>query len=302
MIERSSIRTESRGSTRGSVLVEFALICFALYLIVAAVLELGRAVFAAQAIQTAADTMARELATAPLKATDTFQDALYSSYIRTRVFDDRALVISLDQYPPGPALEAHFASLPIVNQMLRPVMISDEIPGGGPVLRYPGALLLANDPNGGSYYTVRIPRVVARSAEGIETITWAGVVEEVLPAHSPVSHFGIDAPLKAFRGLASVRVNYPYQASTLTAYRNTGNVGGTVNQPILAKDGAVNDLGFAPDDPLSYSFVEGGDPELGDAYAGKYGLGRQYIMVGESVRPWRKLLSAQAVRRREVYL
>ena len=123
-----------------------------------------------------------------------------------------------------------------------------------------------------------------------------------MPADSPVSHFGIDAPLKAFRGLVSVRVNYPYQAATLTAYRTTGEVGDPVNDPIAAKDGAVNDLGFAPDDPLSYSFVEGGDPEIGDPYAGKYGLGRHYILLGESVRPWRKLLSAQAVRRREVYL
>ncbi len=288
---------------RGSVLVEFALIAFALYMLMTALLEIGRAVFAAQAIQSAADVMARELAGAPLPATLTFQEALDSSYVRTRVFDERALVIDLSAHPPGPALDDYFSVLPIVNQMLRPVMIQEQLPGGGLVLRYPGALLRATDPDSGeTYHTVRIPRVVDRNQSGIETIDWVPVVQEVLPAASGVSHFAIDAPLPAFRGLASVRVNYPYQAATLTAFRVDGSVGGLVNEPVHAEDGAVTDLGFSPDEDVLLQFVHGGDPQIGSPYAGQYGLGRHYIFLGDSVRPWRKLLSAQAVRRREVFL
>lgn len=281
---------------RGSVLVEFALISFALYMLMAALLEIGRAVFASQAIQSAADVMSRELAGAPLPATYTFQEALDDPYVRTRVFDESGLVVDLAQHPPGAALDAYFSTLPVVNQMLRPVMIMDRLPGGGDVLRYPGALLQASGTSG-TYYTVRIPRVIGRSPDGIETIDWVGVVEEVLPSESVQSHFGIDAPLKAYRGLASVRVNYPYQASMLTAWRR-GDFGGSQQTPVLASDGSVSDTGL----PDGLSFVQPGDPAEGSPYAGQYGLGRHYILLAQSVRPWRKLLTAQAVRRREVTL
>ena len=50
---------------RGSVLVEFALIAFVLYLILAATVEFGRALMAAQLLQQAADIAAREVARTP---------------------------------------------------------------------------------------------------------------------------------------------------------------------------------------------------------------------------------------------
>ena len=45
----------------GSVLVEFALIALILYLILAATIEFGRALMAAQLLQQAADIAAREV-------------------------------------------------------------------------------------------------------------------------------------------------------------------------------------------------------------------------------------------------
>ena len=50
---------------RGSVLVEFALIALILYLILAATIEFGRALMAAQLLQQAADIAAREVARTP---------------------------------------------------------------------------------------------------------------------------------------------------------------------------------------------------------------------------------------------
>lgn len=276
----------------GSVLVEFSLIAFALYLLVASVIEMGRAVLAAQVIQGAADTMARELAIAPLGATLRFQEALATPYVRARIYDERHLVVDLSAHPPGPALDAFFSVLPIVNQMLRPVMIMDQLPGGQPVLRYPGALVQTTAPSGGGSYTsVLVPRVLSRDAQGVETIDWLPVVEEILPASDPTSHFGIDAPLRAFRGLASVRVNYPYQAAMLSAYQGFGI--GTV---VMARDDSVSG-GDLP----SGSTLLGGDGGP-SPYAGPYGLGRHYALASnQPVRPFRKLLSAQAVRRREVF-
>lgn len=273
------------------MLVEFALIAFALYLLIASVIELGRAVLAAQVIQGAADTMARELAIAPLDATLTFQQAIADPYVRARIYDERHLIVSLAEHPPGPELDDHFARLPIVNQMLRPAMITDTL-GGALVLRYPGAVVQRTAPFGGdSYATVMVPRVLERNDAGIETIDWLPVIEEILPADSPQSHFGIDAPLRPFRGLASVRVNYPYQAATLSAYRGFG-----IDNIVVADDGAVTDTGLPSDATLL-----GGSDDSSSPYSGTYGLGRHYALLGQSVRPFRKLLSSQSVRRREVF-
>ena len=47
-----------------------------------------------------------------------------------------------------------------------------------------------------------------------------------------------------------------------------------------------------------------GSPDEGGAvgtYAGPYGLGRQLALAGRVVRPFRRLVSAQAIQRREVF-
>ena len=43
-----------------------------------------------------------------------------------------------------------------------------------------------------------------------------------------------------------------------------------------------------------------GDPDAVGTYAGRFGLGKQ-LAFGKSVRPFRRLLSAQAIYRREVF-
>ena len=87
--------TRSSGSRRGSVLVEFALVAFILYLLMVVVLDLGRGSLATQTLQSASDLMARELAGAPLRGELTFQEALDSAYVKDRVYDEDHLVIEL---------------------------------------------------------------------------------------------------------------------------------------------------------------------------------------------------------------
>jgi len=41
------------------------------------------------------------------------------------------------------------------------------------------------------------------------------------------------------------------------------------------------------------------DPGAVGPYAGTFGLGRQFALAGRTVRPFRKLISAQAIYRRE---
>jgi hypothetical protein len=327
--ERKGTAAPSRGRRqRGAALVEFALIALALYLLLAGGIEIGRAVFSAQLLQDVARAAARELALTRLPASTTFDDALEDCDVRRKIFDPAFLVIDLDRVGD---LDAHFAEMPLVNQMLRPLMIVDIVTIDGQrrrLLRYPGALLRnrETDPCGFSRvqmqtteFTVGIPMVVGRDRKGHETITWVPVIEEVRPdpddkRSGPFSVNGPgivqDGSGNGLRGVVALRINYPYQAAMLSAYRPRPRriYEPNLRRPVLADDGAVTQLEAPPGDFVTRSaseqvsrpgteFVEGG--EVGP-YAGPYGLGRLEAL-GESVRPFRRVISAQAIFRREVF-
>src|SRR5262245_65770768 len=99
-------------------------------------------------------------------------------------------------------------------------------------------------------------------------------------------------------GLAAVRVNYPYQAAMLSAFRpspptDTDPLPRNVANVIVADDGSVQQTNVAPGGPVD-------DGSIGP-YAGPFGLGRQLALAGRTVRPFRRLVSAQAIFRREVF-
>ena len=100
------------------------------------------------------------------------------------------------------------------------------------------------------------------------------------------------------RGVAAIRVNYPYQAAMLSGFRSTPPTTtdpfpANITNPILADDGAVQENNAPPGGLLD-------DGGVGP-YAGPYGLGRQLALAGRVVRPFRRLVSAQAIQRREVF-
>lgn len=316
---------------RGAALVEFALVSVVLYIMLAAGIEFGRMMFDANALQDVARVAARELATAPVLADATFEYALTCDVaddaqclvnLKRRVFDPACLVIDLND--PAVALDpdGFFAALPIVNRALRSLMISEPSRPG--LLRYAGALVAddsgaacsAIGPNGqaaATGVTVAIPLVEARDGSGIETIRWVPVMEEVrsaanaqCPARGPFSLVylptsdecgPLDEDPMPDRGLAAVRINYPFQAATLSGFRRVTTfddpMAPNVSSYIVAEDGAVQQRNVPPGSPV------GDDGSLGP-YAGPFGLGRQLALAGRTVRPYRKLLSAQAVFRREV--
>jgi hypothetical protein len=214
--------------------------------------------------------------------------------------------------------------MPVVNRTLRTLLIAD--PTRPRLLRYPGALLgdttgapcSAVGPNGQAAptgFTVGIPLVEERDANGVETITWVPVLEEIraagdagCPARGPFSLVYLATidecgPLEVDpvpdRGLAAVRVNYPYQAATLSGFRpapptDTDPLPPNWANVITADDGAVQQINGAPGSTLDDATVAG-------TYAGPLGLGRQLAFAGRTVRPFRKLVSAQAIYRREVF-
>ncbi len=76
---------------RGQSLVEFAVVALVLYMILAAILTFGHAIYAAQGLQTAADLAAKEDTHAPLPTDDSIESAASSqgnataSYVTTMV-------------------------------------------------------------------------------------------------------------------------------------------------------------------------------------------------------------------------
>jgi len=274
--------------------VEFAFIAFLLYLFMAVIVDFGRLFYTANAVQDAARVTARELSVIPLPAEMTLEQALADPRVRQRVFQPEHLVIDLDDVPGGLPLEEFLDGLPVLNQTLRPLMIFQRV-NGRRLLRYPGALIV--DPSTPSGLTVGIPYVVGRDANGVETIRWVPVVEEIRnPSFPGASPFSLDTPAgMPQRGLVAIRINYPYQAAMLSAYQESplGPLAPNLSYRVRADDAAVTQTGPAPG-ALAAPSDEAGP------YTGAYGLGRLYV-AGEEVRPVRKLLSAQAIFRREVF-
>lgn len=284
---------------RGAVLVEFALVALAFYLLLAGIVTFGMIIHTAQVAQDAARVAARELALVPLPADSTFEQALATGAVRDHVYDPHLLVIDLDNIPFGFDLDTYVASLPVVNRALRPAMIYDEVSiGGGALrrfLRVPGALVAdAQAPSG---YSVAVPRIVGRNASGVETIEWVGVVEEVRPDRTDptTGPFSVasNAPV---RGLVAVRVNIPAQSSAMGSFAEGGTSSNpNIDSPNLANDGGVTATnsppGAVPSTSREGAFI---------AFEGPYGLGRVELL-GKKVRPYRRMTTAQAFYRREVF-
>jgi len=305
---------------RGQALVEFAIIAFLSTLLLGALLTFGFLSFGANVLQQAADVGAMELSRFPYAPTirpeappglTPFEDALEESGL----FDEAQLVVA-----PGTLA----ATLPLINQLLFPLYIYDP---DIEMLRYPGTLV--SNPDGD--WTVLIPLIGTDSnglpnrshLDGYETITaWKRVVEEVVPPGGSEGPFSVTATAAQRGGLdagtVALRINYPYQSAALVAYTYTepgvdehGNdtdipvapidavTRDVDNRPVIASDDAVVEQAPLPD---GYELV---DPEANPAYKasahrGEFGLG-ELGAFGTTVRPYRKVLTAQGIYRREVF-
>ncbi len=302
------------------MLAEFALVSFVVWLLLAGVLELGRAFSAQQILQHAARTIARELAQLELAHDVRFEQALPA------VLDPRFLVIDSGLLArcgvagfgdPGfeADLERLFAErLPVGNRLLRPLMIRDRV-GGVEMLRYPGALLArtdggvtpTSDCSAGSLYTVGIPRL----DEAAGRIDWLPVVAED-PGADPAAT-GREGFALGEGGWVGLRLFYPFQSAALLGVRDTGAVDPDTGRPLQrfdTDDAAYVDAGLEALGARLIADLEGGDGDASAgiaAYAGARGLGRLSGRPDGSgsapgIRPYRRLLSASAGFRRELFL
>jgi hypothetical protein len=330
-------RLRSSAARRGQALVEFALVALAVYLLLAAIVTFGYALFASQTLQQAADLAARQLARTALPANLTLEQALgyepgaTSDERRrvTRIYSEDFLVVDLDALQlQNIALLDHVARWPLLNQQLFSVMIVDHVDdaSGGTrrLLRYPGALLLRSDPPdfpgtpGLTELTVGVPLVVQRSDDGVETIRWHRVVEEIDteqdgdnqgPEADPFQWAPVD-PQATQRGIVALRIVYPLQSTMLGSFgRNPDPLSGqhadprfrkNLHLPHAADDDAVLQLN-APHGALLSGGAAG--PESG-THGGRFGLGGHAslgpLLQGRAQRPYRRVLVVHALYPREL--
>ena len=237
IISRSLLR---RGrNRRGQALVEFAVVCLVVYMLLAAILTFGQMLYSAQTLQQAADVAARELSRTPLSPTADLMDVLYANTgydgVRASVFDQSKLQVNLTtELGSDPSVLDAINKWPIVNQMLFPVMIVVQpVAGGDKYLVYPG-VVPCTDSAGRTVPC--IAQVVSRSAGGVETITWVPIIEEVTP--------GAFSVVSLQRGLVALRINYPYQSATMSGFQPLADPGsspgpGNPLNPIEANDSGV---------------------------------------------------------------
>ncbi|MEZ6066743.1 MAG: pilus assembly protein [Planctomycetaceae bacterium] len=302
---------------RGQAIVEFAVIAFLLTILLGAMLTFGFLLFGANVLQQAADVGAMELARHPDAPTATFQSALTNSDL----YSEAELVVPVGTDP---------ADLSLINRLLFPLYIYDP---DLDMVRYPGTVVT----NGDDDMTVVIPIIGPGNRDattapgsiattGADTISeWRRVVEEVVPTGESAGPYSMTATPAELGGLAqpgmvALRINYPFQSAALVAYVHTDQVGDvlappdTIGQddvrsvPIGADDGAVNGAAAAtfPDGQTlaaaGYTLVNpAANPSFGaSAHRGTYGFGEVQAFL-TTVRPYRKVLSAQGIYRREVF-
>jgi hypothetical protein len=298
-------------------LIEFALVALVTYLLLAAILTFGFLFFGAQVAQSAADVGARELSRLPLSADESFESVMAGGAgfeaVKQRVFDRDLLVFFIPTFPT-PAGEQNMleviAGWPALNQQLFPLMIPDTV-AGQRVLRYPGTLVASSQT--GTGYDVIVPVV---NQSGV-SFAWVQPVEEIDTEQAFLGEAGDDggASPDPFRissaqmGIVALRINYPFQTSAMTAHvpSPAGPFEPTLASPLEATDAYATD----PLPPgMSLLSERGlvddrGTPETSDdvytgAYGGQYGLGAHGAM-GRVVRAFRRVISAQAIYRREVF-
>ncbi|QDV45841.1 TadE-like protein [Stieleria neptunia] len=290
----------------GQSLVEFAVVALVLYMLLAAILTFGHALYVAQGLQGAADLAAREISRTPLPAVTTFEAVMTDGSL-DGIYQDDFLVFDLDTLGGQSFFEDVVPAWPLVNQQLATVMIVDrpDFDGDGTpdanLIRYPGALL--SDPSTMTGYTVGIPLVTGRDGSGTETIRWIPVIEEVEPddvnaaRHNPFSVANSET-----HGIVALRINYPFQSALMSSFQP--NVAGpfesTVGNRNVADDGEVTESNEVarPGDLIAQPLLSGNN--YAGTYGGEYGLGAQGAF-GQVVRPFRRVISAQAIYRREVF-
>ena len=215
-------------------------------------------------------------------------------------------------------------TLPLLNRLLVPVMVPDQLPSNDdtppePILRFPGTLVT----NAAGEPTVLIP-LVEYEYQGIiggyhcagETIVkWVTPVEEIRVDHDREPTTPIRGPyalldqsdtsnwLPSFEpGMVALRINYPAQSTSLANRIDrppVDNLRGLRGGVLVIAD----DTALVAGETGCYRLILDRDSATNaqsDPQGGRYGLG-SLPFLGKQVRVYRKVMTFQAIYRREVF-
>ena len=315
----------------GQALLEFAILIPIFIILIGATISFGLFFYQGNSLQQAVDVAAQEIARMPYGPTQelglgrldkcNLNDLVCDDAdFKAQIYDERHLVIPDSAWDAGSAFnndfQAYVATLPLLNRLLVPVMIRDN---AREMTRYPGALVTNDDGD----LTVLIP-LVAYNYNGVvdgfqcagETIVeWVAPVEEIRVDHDADGGTPDEGPYRLVtaaesandipsftRGMVALRINFPAQSTTLinrTSLPAGSNPDGVVGQVIVV----ANDQILTDGDTGCYSLVVNDPPVAGnpaDPFGGRYGLGSLGVIKGR-VRPYRKVMTFQAIYRREVF-
>jgi hypothetical protein len=301
-----SVRRPGKTKRSGQALIEFAFLLVLLIIIIGATLSFGLFFFQANTLQQAVDVAAQEISRMPfsptaelglgdLDAADT--TVMYDSAFQSRIYDERYLVIHQAEWDASTAFngdfQAYVDTLPLLNRLLATVMVRDDSLSIG-AIRYPGAVV-TNSVTGEQ--TVLVP-LIGYNVDGSETlIQWVAPVEEIRPGggEGPFSLAATNTAASFVAGMVALRINFPAQSATLV--NRTGSRGQVI---VEADDTSLAD----GDTGSNYSLVVPAESGPADTtiHSGRYGLGRQAaLFVSTGIRPYRTVMSVQAIYRREVF-
>jgi len=318
--QRARVAAGSRSTNRsGQALIEFAVIAFVLSLLLSAMLTFGFMFFGANVLQQAADVGAMEFARHPFTPTGTFSAGLDDSDL----FDEQYLFCQIggsdttEEDLPAAYTEADYQALqnrmPMINRLLFPLYVYDRDRNA---IRYPGTVVTRDSD---SELTILIPIVGFGNRDantGVETISqWREVVEEILPDGATAGPYAVDASATEYGNLngggwVALRINFPYQSGAMVAYQQQDSGGTVLRTPdALGRDDITNVAVEADDASVTAAALPTGftlPAAITDAtidglpHRGTYGLGSMQAHL-TTVRPYRKVLTAQGIYRREVF-
>ena len=300
----ASIRHRTR--RRGQALLEFAFLLPVLVIIVGATITFGLFFFQLNTLQQAVDVTAQEISRMPFAATAELglgdldaatSTVMYDADFLAQIYDEQYLVVHESEWDGGTAFNGDFQAYvdtwPLLNRLLANVMVRDDSLATG-AIRYPGAVVTNSNT---SEETVLIP-IISYAVDGSETLAeWVAPVTEIRPGGGD-GPFALDATNTAASfvpGMVALRINYPAQSTTLI-----NRVGANGEVIVEADDTSIADGTTGSNYTLSVANKTGTAGTT--IHSGRYGLGRQAaVWKAAGVRPYRKVLSVQAIYRREVF-
>jgi len=334
--ERAGLR-RNVNPRRGQALLEMAFLIPLLVVIIGATISFGLFFFQAKVLQQAVDVGAQEISRFPFAATGELglgnlkmklsgtNVLMNDADFKRQIYDKKHLVIHDCEWAINMRFQGVFRDvaeqLPLLNRLLVQVMVRDDsyantatpFPPVTPcpnlimhrgVTRFPGAIVRNNDTNEETFL-IPIIKYNPFTVTGTESlIQWVAPVEEIRVDHDNNLNTLIEGPFSLnfdpllirpsfVRSMVALRINYPAQSTTLV--NRTGDEGDVIEADDASIDYVVTGS--------NYSLVvrdESGDADT-TIHSGRFGLGRQAALLRtDGVRPYRKVLSVQAIYRREV--